>query len=140
MCIRDRDWFVRCSDPSIKTRFLEIASSAGRTLYKVHLRRRETGSVVMPEVRWFRFLRENSHPEKISPVLFDQKGVAVYQWVGGDIANLSSRLCLQLENTNPIPSKENLLYETYRRDPIGTTIKALIAIVLLCLFFKLGLG
>ena len=116
------DWSLYGVSDNIQKRFMELSAQAGKALVDIHLKDHETGSRIAPEIRWFRFLRERSSPNDVKPLLFDNEGVALFEWSKNDVAQLSANLCIDLQRISPIPQSPYWLINKYKQDPIGTSI------------------
>lgn len=126
------NWSLYGVSNDIQKQFMQLSAEAGKALVDIHLKDHETGSVVAPETRWFRFLRERSNPNDIKPVLFDDKGAALFEWSLLDAAQLSASLCVDLQRLSPIPQSPNWFINKYKQDPIATSLNT-IGITLLTL-------
>jgi hypothetical protein len=131
------NWSLYGVNDVIQKQFMQLSAQAGRALVAIHLKDHETGSVVAPETRWFRFLRERSNPNDIKPVLFDSEGIALSEWSKLDPAQLSANLCVDLQRISPIPQSANWFINKYKQDPIGTCLKTLCVTLLTLILLRL---
>jgi hypothetical protein len=131
------NWSLYGVSDIIQKQFMQLSAQAGRALVDIHLKDHETGSVVEPEIRWFRFLRERSNPNDIKPVLFDSEGIALFEWSNLDAAQLSAGVCLDLQRVSPIPQSPNWLINKYKLDPIGTSLITLSVTLLTLILLRL---
>lgn len=131
------NWSLYGVSDVIQKQFMQLSAQAGRALVEIHLKDHETGSVVEPETRWFRFLRERSNPNDIKPVLFDSEGIALFEWSKLDAAQLSASLCVDLQRISPIPQSPNWYINKYKQDPIGTSLITLCVTLLTLILLRL---
>lgn len=131
------NWSLYGVSDVIQKQFMQLSAQAGTALVDIHLKDHETGSVVAPETRWFRFLRERSNPNDIKPVLFDSEGAALFEWTKLDAAQLSASLCVDLQRISPIPQSPYWLINKYKQDPIATSMIAVCVTLLTLILLRL---
>ena len=131
------EWTAHSEHEDIKRQFLNLCGQAGELLPAIHLTNHETGSPVMPEVRWFRLLRERNNPHMSSPLLVDQAGVALSQWLLESPIQRSIRLCSELERSNPIQKSEGWFLTKIRQDPIGSGVAGFGALLLVIILIRI---
>lgn len=131
------EWIVHSEIADASARFLQLSAQAGALLPEVHLSNHETGSVIAPETRWFRLLRERNSPYLTSPVVIDQAGVALSRWTLDLAADCSCQLCLELQQTHPLEKSGNWLSRKIASDPIGLLFVVFGAALLMLLLARL---